>query len=83
MSKDSKTVGFVFIVINDTHYCYKKEFATMRYFSAWKNSKLLAQVEDRQRSDAMRFKEAGQGPLVKTYPYDPTKVKKTAAPSKK
>ena len=43
------------------------------------NSKLLAQVEDRQKTDAKRFKEAGQGPLVKTYPYNPTKVNDTAA----
>ena len=45
---------------------------------------MLAKVQDRERQDAMRFKDAGTGPLVKTYPYDPTKVKKAkvAKPSK-
>jgi len=32
-----------------------------------------------QRMEATRFKEAGLGAVPKTYPYDPTKVQKTAA----
>ena len=27
------------------------------------------------RADAMRFKKAGEGPVPKTFPYDPAKVK--------
>jgi len=32
-----------------------------------------------QRMEATRFKEAGLGAVPKTYPYDPTKVKKVTA----
>lgn len=32
-------------------------------------------MEDRQREEAVRFKEAGLGAVQKTYSYDPTKVK--------
>jgi len=30
-------------------------------------------MENRQRVEALRFKEAGMGPIQKTFPYDPTK----------
>lgn len=36
-------------------------------------------AEAMQRADATRFKEAGLGAIPKTYPYDPTKLKKVAA----
>ncbi|XP_076470858.1 mitochondrial inner membrane protein OXA1L-like [Babylonia areolata] len=39
------------------------------------NAKLAQQMEERQRLDALQFKKAGQGPIKKTYSYDPTKVK--------
>ena len=39
------------------------------------NSKLLAKVQDRERIEATKFREAGMGPIQKTYSYDPTKVK--------
>ena len=35
-------------------------------------------AEALQRADATTFKEAGLGAVPKTYPYDPTKVKKVA-----
>lgn len=38
------------------------------------NAKLMNEMEDRERVDAIRFREAGLGPLQKTYKYDPTKV---------
>ena len=42
----------------------------------------MQRMEERQRMDAVKFKEAGRGPLQKTYPYDPTKVKKIQAKAK-
>jgi len=49
------------------------------YISDWKNATTLMDVETLQRSEATKFKEAGFGAVPKTYPYDPTKVKKAAA----
>ncbi|XP_050399668.1 mitochondrial inner membrane protein OXA1L isoform X2 [Patella vulgata] len=43
---------------------------------SWNNAKMAQALEQRQRLDDVRFKEAGQGPLQKTYLYDPTKSKK-------
>ena len=54
-------------------------FSSFPFISAWNNSKVLAELEDRQRMDAVRFREAGEGPIQKTYSYDPTKVKSKAA----
>ena len=51
--------------------------------SDWSNSKMLAEVEDRQRVEATKFKDAGTGPLVKTYSYDPTKGNPKVAARKK
>ncbi|PVD20386.1 hypothetical protein C0Q70_18540 [Pomacea canaliculata] len=39
------------------------------------NAKLAREMEERHRVDALRFKQAGQGPITKTYAYDPTKLK--------
>jgi len=36
-------------------------------------------LEAVHREQATRFKEAGLGAVPKTYPYNPTKVKKTVA----
>ena len=41
---------------------------------AWNNSKKINEMENRSRAEAMRFKEAGLGPIPKTYAYDPTKT---------
>lgn len=46
---------------------------------SWKDSHTIVDVESMQRMEATRFKEAGLGAVPKTYPYDPTKVQKTAA----
>lgn len=43
-------------------------------FAGMDNAKLMNEMEDRERVDAIRFREAGLGPLQKTYKYDPTKV---------
>lgn len=40
------------------------------------NSKLISEIEQRKKSDAVRFREAGIQPIEKTYAYDPTKVKR-------
>lgn len=50
----------------------------MIVFAALDNSKLLAKVQDRERIEATKFREAGMGPIQKTYSYDPTKVKKAS-----
>lgn len=49
----------------------------------WKNSKTMVSVEERQRAEAIRFKEAGLGAIKKTYSYDPTKAKSDSAISAK
>ena len=50
----------------------------LRYFISLdsNNAKLLAAIENRQRTDHINFQEAGKRPIIKTYSYDPTKVKK-------
>ncbi|KAL9906865.1 OXA1L mitochondrial inner membrane protein [Glossina fuscipes fuscipes] len=40
---------------------------------SWQNMKIAKEIEERQRMDEIRFSQAGRGPLVKTYKYDPTK----------
>ncbi|XP_060606677.1 mitochondrial inner membrane protein OXA1L-like [Ruditapes philippinarum] len=40
---------------------------------AYNNSKLAAELVQRQRIDETTFKNAGVGPVPKTYQYDPTK----------
>ncbi|XP_041376259.1 mitochondrial inner membrane protein OXA1L-like [Gigantopelta aegis] len=52
----------------------KKKGFIKGFQQAWGNAKLAGQMEDRQRVDALRFRQAGQGPIKKTYSYDPTKV---------
>lgn len=37
------------------------------------NARITRELEDRVRADEIRFKKAGMGPVVKTYPYDPTR----------
>ncbi|XP_035679031.1 mitochondrial inner membrane protein OXA1L-like [Branchiostoma floridae] len=41
--------------------------------SGWKNANLANEVENRQRRAALRWKEAGTGPVPQTFTYDPTK----------
>jgi hypothetical protein len=48
-------------------------------FPAWNNSQTIADVEDRARVDGVKFREAGLGPIQKTYRYDPTNVKQRKA----
>lgn len=48
------------------------------FFAAYRNSKTVFDVEEMQRKEAVRFKEAGLGAIQKTYSYDPTKVGKKA-----
>ncbi|KAK8775024.1 hypothetical protein V5799_010443 [Amblyomma americanum] len=37
------------------------------------NTRIARELEERSRTDEIRFKKAGIGPVVKTYTYDPTK----------
>merc|ERR1712004_79291 len=63
------------MVIHPKNMQPKKKKFFQGFKENWDNSKTLAKVEDRQRMDAMKFKDAGSGPIVKTYAYDPTKGK--------
>lgn len=49
---------------------------------SWTNLKLSRDLADRQRVDEMIFTRAGQGPLQKTFKFDPTKVTKIQAKPK-
>ncbi|XP_055687599.1 mitochondrial inner membrane protein OXA1L [Lutzomyia longipalpis] len=40
---------------------------------SWTNMKITRELEERKRIDEISFQRAGQGPIVKTYKYDPTK----------
>jgi YidC/Oxa1 family membrane protein insertase len=48
---------------------------------SWSNMKVARELSERQRIDEMKFRDAGTGPLVKTYKYDPTKQKQGGAPA--
>ena len=37
--------------------------------------KVVRELEDRQRYDEVKFAQAGTGPVVRTFKFDPTKVK--------
>lgn len=37
--------------------------------------KMSREIEDRRRLDHINFERAGQGPLTRTYKFDPTKTK--------
>lgn len=50
---------------------------------SWTNMKITKELQERQRIDEIRFQKAGTAPLVKTYKYDPTKPRVTAASAKK
>lgn len=39
--------------------------------------KISRELAERERIDEIQFQRAGKGALIKTYKYDPTKVKST------
>ena len=43
--------------------------------SGWNNMKATQRVNERERLDEVNFRKAAQGPIVKTYSYNPKKVK--------
>ncbi|KAF7395698.1 hypothetical protein HZH68_009748 [Vespula germanica] len=45
---------------------------------SWENIKITKQIADRDRADMIKFNNAGRGPIIKTYTYDPTKQIKQA-----
>jgi len=49
---------------------------------SYTNTKISKEIEQRARGDEIRFKQAGMGPPVKTYKYDPTKVHASGVPKK-
>lgn len=46
---------------------------------SWTNMKITRELEERRRIDEMMFQRAAKGAVQKTYKYDPTKQKPTAA----
>ncbi|KAL2715445.1 mitochondrial inner membrane protein OXA1L [Vespula squamosa] len=45
---------------------------------SWENIKITKQIAERDRVDIIKFNNAGRGPIIKTYTYDPTKqIKQT------
>jgi len=60
-------------------FIYVVLFETVIEISGWRDAQTVMDVDSLQRSEATKFKEAGLGAVPKTYPYDPTKLKKTAA----
>ncbi|KAI0211068.1 Mitochondrial inner membrane protein OXA1L [Lamellibrachia satsuma] len=61
------------LVKHDKSEMPKKKKFVEGFKETWHNSKVAAEMENRQRVEALRFKEAGMGPIQKTFPYDPTK----------
>ncbi|XP_031619688.1 mitochondrial inner membrane protein OXA1L isoform X2 [Contarinia nasturtii] len=53
----------------------KKQSVVQNVKGAWSNLKLSREIEDRRRLDQINFEKAGTGPLVRTYKFDPTKMK--------
>ncbi|OQV17253.1 Mitochondrial inner membrane protein OXA1L [Hypsibius exemplaris] len=49
------------------------------------NSRMAREIDDRARVDSVNFRQAGMGPIPKTYKFDPTKIRPavSAAPVKK
>ena len=45
---------------------------------ARKTQKKIAEVEGRAQAEQRAWDKAGKGPIVKTYAYDPTKVKRAS-----
>ncbi|CAG0904229.1 unnamed protein product [Cyprideis torosa] len=43
---------------------------------AWQNQKIAAEISDRHNADEIRFRNAGKGPVPKTFSFDPTKQRK-------
>ncbi|ELT87155.1 hypothetical protein CAPTEDRAFT_171303 [Capitella teleta] len=58
------------------HVELKKKGFVEGFKESMHNSKLISEIEQRKKSDAVRFREAGIQPIEKTYAYDPTKVKR-------
>ncbi|XP_074645694.1 mitochondrial inner membrane protein OXA1L-like isoform X2 [Tubulanus polymorphus] len=54
----------------------KKKKFIQGFKETWNNSKTMASVEDRMRADEKAFRQAGIGPIQKTFKHDPTKVVK-------
>ncbi|XP_035738649.1 mitochondrial inner membrane protein OXA1L-like [Vespa mandarinia] len=45
---------------------------------SWENIKITKQIAERDHIDMVKFNNAGRGPVIKTYAYDPTKQIKQA-----
>ena len=70
-------------VVHPPHLQKKKQGFREGFTESWNNSKMTNEIENRRRADAMKFKKAGEGPIPKTYAFDPTKVEHKKAISAK
>ncbi|CAI9721960.1 inner membrane OXA1L-like [Octopus vulgaris] len=50
---------------------------------SWNNAKTAAEMEERTKVDALKFKEAGMGPIQKTYAYNPKAISAKSADKRK
>ncbi|CAK9291385.1 unnamed protein product [Gordionus sp. m RMFG-2023] len=46
----------------------------MKFKDSMENNKILSEIEDRIKMDAFKFKQAGLGPVPKTFVTDPTQI---------
>lgn len=41
--------------------------------------KITAELQSRERADKMAFMKAGRDPIIKTYKYDPTQIRRQSS----
>jgi len=69
-------LGIPELVVHDPSLLAKQHKPFLKSIKeSYKNSKTALSMEDRQREEAVNFKQAGLGAIPKTYAYDPTKTK--------
>lgn len=62
-----------------TPFKYYKQLLICFLFLAWTNMKITAELQSRERADKMAFMKAGRDPIIKTYKYDPTQIRRQSS----
>ncbi|GAB1600905.1 mitochondrial inner membrane protein OXA1L-like [Argonauta hians] len=70
------------LVKHDQSAIRKKGFV-QGFKESWNNAKTAAEMEQRQKADSLKFKEAGMGPIQKTYAYNPKAISAKSADKRK
>ncbi|GAV08594.1 hypothetical protein RvY_18259 [Ramazzottius varieornatus] len=65
------------VVHNPDHLPMKKKGFREAMRDSMQNSRIQRELADRERVDAVNFRQSGMGPVVKTFKYDPTKARPT------